>query len=527
MGKKVFQGVAIIGLVAILAKALSFIQKQVIASRFGTGPEADAYTVAFNSIVYTLSIIPLKILAPVLPLFTERREKCGDQEAWRFASTVTLLLTIVMGLAVAAGMLAAPHLVRGAASFKSETTAALAVHLVRVMLPAALFFGLYHLFTLLMHSHKRFALPALGEVANRVAVIVLLVLLYRVLGINGLAIGIVGGAAAAFLLQVFGLRKEVRWFRFKPDWSDPTLRSLLVLIPPVLVSILIAQARTVLDFRFASQMGEGYPSSLGYAKGITDTIVNMVPFTIGVVLYPFFADLHAREDKARLTDSLMGAMRAMALFFVPISVVLIVLRVPVVRLIFEYGKFTSDSVKFTTGPVLYYALGLTSFAIEIVLMRFYFSIKDTLTPAIVGVVCVFVHVGVVLTLRGAMMHESIALAATVSKSLKVVALFLLLRSRVAGLHLRANGIFCAKLLAAAAGMAGVMYGAYRLLLLWASVPAGAGKVLKAGFLCGHIGACTALGLIAFVGLALMLQMDEVRLVLAALRRGRSRSHVAM
>src|ERR1017187_6281808 len=117
----------------------------------------------------------------------------------------------------------------------------------------------------------------------------------------------------------------------------------------------------------------------------------------------------------------------LAFVFIPLSVLLVMLRTPLVQLVFQRGKFDMDFVVLTTGPLLYYSIGLTFFAVEIILIKFYFSLKDTLTPTLVGVACVAIHVGVVLTFRDTMQHQSMALAATVSKGVKVILLLALLR----------------------------------------------------------------------------------------------------
>ena len=399
-GRKVFHGTLIISAFMLLGRVSGFIQKLVVAYQFGIGIEADAYTFAFSSIVFTFMIVPHKLLAPFLPLFAERKETQGEPAAWRFTGTVATITLVVVTLAVGVGIVFAPWMVRTLSSFESEETVVLATKLVRIMLPAACFAALFALGTLIFNADKKFALPAFADATNKILVIAVMVILAPWLGIKGLAVGVVAGAAACLAVVLFGLRSKLGWLRLSVDWNDPLLKKFAFLVPPTLASILIAQGRTIIDYRFASGMGEGYAASLGFAKSLTDTLVSVIPFAVGVVIYPFFSDLNVGGDKRKTTDAVMGALRTMALIFVPISVVLMVLRVPVVQLAFQRGKFEMPSVLLTAGPLLFFAAALTALALEIILMRFYFSAQDTLSPAIVGVICVVLHVGLVITFKG-------------------------------------------------------------------------------------------------------------------------------
>jgi putative peptidoglycan lipid II flippase len=517
-GKKVFQGALIISAFSLLARLSGFIQKQVIAHQFGTGMEADAYTFAFSSIVFTFIIIPHKLLAPFLPLFTERKETKGEPAAWRFTGAIAAIVVAAMVVVVGLGILLAPWMVRALSTFKDAQAAVLATTLVRIMLPAAGFMALFSLSTLIFNADKRFALPAFADAANKFIVIAVMLALSPLLGIEGLALGVVVGAAVCLAILLFGLRSKLGFLRFTVDWNDPLLKKFGFLIPPTLASILIAQARTMIDYRFASGMGPGYASSLGYAKSLTDTLITLVPFAVGVVIYPFFSDLNVSGDRRKTTDAVMGSLRTMTLIIVPISVVLMVLRVPVVQLIYERGKFEMSSVWLTSGPLLFFAAALTALALEIILMRFYFSAQDTLSPAIVGVVCVVVHVGLVIALKDSLQHRGIAVATLVSKSLKVLVLYLLLKPKLGDLRLGENTGFGLKVLAAAAAMGLTVYLIHRGMLHVLPPPPRGGTLFGAGLLACRIGLASLGGLAVFGGMVVALRVQETQALWRLVRR---------
>jgi len=521
---KVLKGAAIISAFTMVGKGLGMVQKMVLAHCFGTGPEMDAFVLAFSSIVFAFFTIPQQLLSPFLPLFAEQKEKAGEPEAWRFAGTVGFLTAIAMGVMVVAGIIWAPELVALVSSSKtSPETAALTGTLTRIMLPAAFFMGLFYLAILILNTYKRFALPAMGDTLNKLLVIALLVVLYRSLGIKGLAVGVVAGALAALGLQVYGLRQKLGMVKLGLNFKDPALKRFGWLLPPIVLAILIGQTRTILDYWFASDMGEGYAASLSFARGLSDTLILIVPSAVGVAIYPFFSDLSAENDRAELVDSLMRSIRMMAFVFIPLSVLFIVLRTPLVQLVFQRGKFDMDSVVLTAGPLLYYSIGLTFFAVEILLMRFYFSLKDTLTPTLVGIACVGIHVGVVLLFRDTLQHQSMALAATVSKTVKVLLLLALLRYKALTLPLRESLAFVAKSALAAAGMGLVAWLTFRGVSAMLPVAGGASHwTIRAAWLTIQLGISSLAGLAVFGALTIALKMEEATLVLRLFLRSRNR-----
>ncbi len=507
-GKDILKGAAIISAFVLVGKAMGFVQKLVMAHYFGTGVEADAYTLAFSSIVFAIGLFPQQLLSPFLPLFAEKRKKEGEAAAWRLAGSVGSLVVLALVAVVVAGVTLAPQLVGAASSFKSADTTRLAVKLVRIMMPAVYFMGLFAFLALLLNAQKRFARPALGDTVNKLVLIGGLILLYRFFGISGLAVGVVLGAAAGYVIAATGVKDRLRGLSFGVDWKEPALKQLGVLMLPILLSVVIAQVRTIIDYKFASGMAEGSTASINYARSLVDTLVLLVPTAVGVAIYPVFSDMAAGKDRVALSDMLMRSLRMMVFLFIPVSVALILLRTPIVQIAFQRGQFTHESVALTVAPLTYYSLGLTAFALEILLMRFYFSMKNTLTPAIVGGLCVLVHLGVILMFKDSLQNASMALAATVSKGVKVAVLFVLLGSFLPTLQWRKNGVFVLKTLMAAACMGVALVLVFKGAAAVLPDPDAVGKLARLLVLALETGAAGVVGLAVFAAVARMLRMEE-------------------
>lgn len=525
-GGKIIRGAAVVSACKLLGKVFGFGQNLVFASCFGTGGEADAFFLAFKGIISGLINIPQQILQPFLPLFVDKKEREGEPAAWRFAVTTTGCLVLLLAALTLVGWVTAPYLVHAIQRFPDEQLETLTTQLVRWMLPAAIFAGLFSLFYLLLNSFKKFAIPALGDVVNKVLIIAVMLILYRVLGIRAMAIGIVAGALACLAFQVAGLWDKRMFFRSRPDWKDPTLRKLGILILPLLVGTVLSQCRAIADAYFASGMGQGCLSSLNYARGVIDTLTLLVPYAIGVAMYPFFSDYAARQDWNGLSDSLLTVLRIIVFIFLPITVGMIVLRQPLVQLLFERGKFGPDSVALTTGPLSCYSLGLTAFALEIILMTFFFALRDTLTPILIGIITLVVHVALILGLIETLGHNSIALALALSRTLKVILLLILLKYKHLNLKWGLQVRFFGKVALCAAVMGLATY--FTRVLVTDYCPSITAitrwqRPLQAGVTLGVAG---AVGLAVYAGCSRLCRLEEIQLILRRYRRGNTLAHTS-
>jgi len=280
-----------------------------------------------------------------------------------------------------------------------------------------------------LNAYKRFALPALGDVFFKLIPIAFLVVLYRVSGITGLAIGVIGGAISRLAVHGVGLRDKIGMFAFRVEITNPHVRRMSHLMAPLAIGIAFSQLSLLIDNMFASTLAPGSISALSYAKKLAEMPIVIVPYALGIVLFPYFSELAIARDRDRSVRMLLQAVKMLLLVLVPIAVIFVVLRVPIVRLLFERGQFDSHSTQITSSAFMYYSFGLLSFAVEAILVQFFFSLSDTKTPVVVGIFCVCLNILLTYMLIGPLKHNGIALASTLSKTLKVGILYWLLKRR--------------------------------------------------------------------------------------------------
>jgi putative peptidoglycan lipid II flippase len=497
--KKIIQATTAVTAITLLVKGLGFAEKILLAYFFGTGIQVDAYLVAY-SIPFSAFIVLREVIEPAfLPTFL-RTWRLSERDGWRLFAVVGTLLFLLLGAATIAGVLVAGPLISLTAPGFSGEQRDLAVRLTRLAMPALLLMGLSTLTTATLHARKRFVLPAFGEVSYRAGPL-LLFLLFG--GVQGLALGVIFGALGKLAIESLGLRRRLRRIRPALDLAFSPLRTVGRLAAPLLVALFLSLfVGPLVENAFASKVGVGGVSALAYARKIAETLTTILPYTLGLVLLPFSAEMVAGQDSRALAHTLSGAVRVLTLIFLPVTVGLVVLRAPFVQLLFERGAFTAESTRLTAGPLLFYALALLPFALEVIVIQFYFARQDTLTPVVADVISFVLNVALIPPLMAALGLGGIALAAAIAKAVKVLGLLVLFQRRVKVFRLAPLVPFAGQMaLASLATVAALL--AFRLL---------AGTLAEGGSLASlaaYLAGSGVMGGVAFFTVAYLLRVDEL------------------
>ncbi len=496
---KIIRATTLVTAIILVVKGLGFVEKLLLAYLFGTGIEVDAYLVAYNLPFSAFVVLREVVRASFVPTLM-RTWRSSMQDGWRlFSITGTLLLVLLLGATVAGVLAASPLVSLMAPGFTGEQRA-LAVRLTRLVMPALLPLGLSTLTMATLHAQKRFNLPALGEASFRGGP---LIFLAGVGSIQATAVGVVVGALGKLVIETLGLRRYLRQVRLALDLSFPPVRTVGRLAAPLLAGLFFSLfVGPLVENAFASRVGVGGVSALAYARKIVETLSAILPYTLGLVLLPFSAEMAAGRDEQALARTLTGAVRALTLIFLPATVGLLMLREPFVQLLFERGAFTAASTQLTAGALLFYAFALLPFALEVIVVQFHFARQDTLTPVITDVVTFGLNVILIPPLMAAFGLGGIALAAALAKMVKVLALLVLFQRKVPAFRLASLGRFTGQMALASLVAAAALMGLQSLGL----GPEGGSLVALGAYLAG----AAVVGGGAFVAAAYATKVDEIR-----------------
>lgn len=496
----------------LASRILGFVRERAVADLFGRSLATDAYWAAFAipDLMYYL-LIGGALGSAFIPVFTEYLAREQEEEAWYVASSFINGVVLLMLLFVALGMAFAPQLAPLVAfEFRGEQFDLL-VYLMRMMFPAVFFTALSGIGAAVLNSYRRFGIPALGPIAYNVFIIVAAYLLGPAHGVVGMAVGVVIGAVANFALQFWFAARHNAGYRPIIDLKHPGPRKMLRLFLPTLLGLSIAQINLLVNQNLASGLAGGI-TALRLANRLMQLPLGLFATAISTVVFPTMTRQAALNQMDDFRRSMATGLSVIYFITVPASAGLIVLAVPIVRLLYQTGKFTAADTAATATALVFYSLGLFAQSAVQHLTRVYYSLQDTATPVRVGLVTVAANIGFsAWFVKGAGLgHGGVALAFALTSLLDMVFLLWLLQPKLHHLHGRAVALSFAKAVAASLVMALAVWQTVRLIEPRLDLSSTAGRLTE-------VAAGITVGGVAYLLAALLLRMEEVPLILRLLR----------
>jgi putative peptidoglycan lipid II flippase len=418
----------ILGGLTLVIKVLGYLEKLILAYYFGTGYEIDVYNVVV-AIVMSVFIIVREVVEPgFLQAFLKALNLTDHSAAWKLFRVFFRGIGIITLVLTAFCFFFPAQIIDLFAPGFTIEKRTLAMNLLKIVFPASIFLSLTALTNITLNALKQFALPNMGDIILKIFILITLVILYKQLGIYAAGIGFLIGALLKFVFHLIWLYKGL----IRQGVADTTLylRETWKLSWPLLIGVLFSQISTLIDNVFASYQQEGAISALSYAKKLVDLPVLIFPYILSVVVFPYFSELAIAKQKERLSDLLSKALSWITLIFLPLSIYFYLFAYELTALILKRGAFDEHSTVLTALPLKYYAIGMVFFAIETILVIYYFAHSNTKTPIFVGILSVIENIILTIILLRFFGYVGIALALVISKATKNIVLLWLLKDLV-------------------------------------------------------------------------------------------------
>src|SRR6185369_7106450 len=405
------------------------------------------------------------ISSAFVPVFSELLEKGERKRAWRVASSLFWLILLGLGGLTALCIVFAPLLITPFGDPGGDKQ--LAVGLARVLFPIVVLLGLSGVVVGILNSYEEFAIPALTPVFWNVAIIIGLVLgVPHAQSIDTklyvYAVSILIATVIQFLLPLPWLRGRDGRLQLVIDWRDPAVKQVFVLMLPVTLGLGLINFNAVIDSIFASRLidPELAPSAIDKAFRIYMLPQGMFSVAVATVLFPSLSRLAARRDTDGFRAMIGTGLRQIAFLLVPASVLSAVLAEPIIRVVYQHGKFDSAQTPVVAAALAAFAAGLTFNGTMLLLNRAFFSLQSPWIPTAVALG----NLGLNALLDAAFYHLGtwgIPLSTTFVNIAGTAALLALLRQRLGRIDLRENASAFVRIVAASAVVAAVGYGVWR------------------------------------------------------------------
>jgi len=428
----------IISAATFLSRVLGYVRDVLIAGYFGTGVYADAFIAAFripNMLRRLFGEGSLGIA--FVPVLSECLTQKGRQEAYRLAGSAMRILALILTVAVVLGILGAPWITRMIAYgfLDSPDKFELTVSLTRWMFPYVFFIGMLALCMAILNVLGHFASPALAPSLLNLAMIAAMLFAAALtkdstVRVYALAVGVLIGGVLQLLLQIpFLIRQGLR-FRQKTPWVHPAMRRVGTLFIPATAGAAVVQVNSLVGNLLASFLETGSVSYLYYADRLVQFPLGLFGISAAIAVMPSFARQAAAADFAALKETFVFALNTVFFVTLPSMAGLILLREPIVALLFERGAFDASATRMTALALLYYAVGLWAFASLRIVASVFYALQDARTPVRCAALSMLANLLLGLLLMKPMDHAGLALALSLAAMLNLAMLLVFLRRRI-------------------------------------------------------------------------------------------------
>jgi putative peptidoglycan lipid II flippase len=518
-----------IALVTVISRICGYLRDQRVALLLGTSPAADAFLLVFSIPSLVRRTVGEGALgASFIPIFAGYLRNKPPKESWAFAQRVFWDLLISLAVVSILGVLFSRQVVHAFTLLGgSRPQWDLAVYLNRITFPAVFFLGLAALAAAILNSFQVFALPASMPIFfNLVFIVCSFGFVYQpVMNLApaqfrspavALALGILLGGAVQFFLQVPALMRRGMRFVFSFSLSDPGVRRVGLLMGPAIFGVGVIQINFFVDRIFATsgRMPTGSVASLYFSDRVMQLILGVCAIAMSTALLPVMSHQFAAGQLEDMKRTFGFSLRIVSFIAIPAAAGMIVLRQPIVQVLFQHGAFGAYSTALTDRALFFYSLGLPAFAAIRLITPMYYSTQDTMTPARIGAYSlglnIFLNLFFLFFLFRYLLNAGPALASSIAAYFNFFVLFLQFRKRFGALGGRVLAGSLARMGICAAAMAAAALA----ILRFSNFAALGHLTVQAGWLAMMI----LVSIAVYFGVAWLLRCEELSELFLLFRR---------
>jgi len=428
------KGAFTVGVWTMASRILGFARDMLIAFILGTGPVADAFFVALRlPNLFRRLFGEGAFNAAFVPSISHILHTEGMDAATTFAEEATAVMVFWLGAITIIGEIFMPWLLYILAPGFSGNHGkfALAVALTRIMFPYLFFVCLTALFSGVLNAMSRFAAAAAAPVLFNVISIAFMLGLTPYVKNAGYALawGVTVSGVAQLLLLLWAMRRAGMKIRLPRPRLTERMRNLFRRMAPGLIGAGVTQLNVSIDIIIGTLLPAGSVSILYYADRVNQLPLGVIGTAAGTALLPVLSRQIAQKDDSGALATLNRALESVLMLTLPAAIGLSVAALPVMDVLFVRGAFTPHTALLASHSLAAFALGLPVFALVKVLTPGFFGRGDTITPLKIGILTVFLNLGMNLLFMHPLKAVGPALATSLSSLINAAILALILSRR--------------------------------------------------------------------------------------------------
>ena len=417
---------AAVALATLISRVLGLVRETVYARFMGNGWVASAFLLAYQiPNLFRRLLGEGALTAAFIPEFKSMEKTEGDAAMWRAANAVLSGLIVVAAVITGTAILVTSLLLAGG-DFGNRTR--LMLELLRLMFPYMILVCIAAVCMGMLNARGRFFVPALGAALLNVVMIASVLFVAPRLGkelprqIYALAFGVLAAGLAQACFQLPTLRGEGWRYQWTAPWQDPTVRRVVRRMLPTTVGVAAFQLNVVITQGFAFFLGESVVASFQYAVRLMELPQGLFGASLATYLLPTLSGLAAEKRYDDYQKTLLEGLSYLSVVNLLAAALLSGLAHPIVRLLFEGGRFHAAATQSVAAALVFLGPGLVAFSTTNILARAFYAVGDTRVPMQISVFCLATNVVLSLIFVFSLEAAGLALANTLTAILNAALL---------------------------------------------------------------------------------------------------------
>jgi putative peptidoglycan lipid II flippase len=513
---RIARSTAFFSVATAASRVAGLVREIVAASYYGINGPMSAFTIAFQVPNLVRSLFADAALLPAfVPIFSEQLQEKNYREAFRLASTLLLIVTMVLGAITALFVLTASVVMPiFAPGFKGELLE-LTVTLSQILFPILILLGISGVVVGILNSYDRFGAFAISPLFWNLTIIAVLVfvepLFHGKNRIYAYAIGILVGTLVQLLIPTFDLRNTPFKFNWSFEWRHPGVRRVLLLMLPVTISLGLINFNMLINSLFGSLVSDQAPAAIDKAFRIYQLPQGIFSVAIATVLFPTLARFANRGEIDNLRATMANGMRQILFVLLPAAAAVLALSEPMIRLVYQRGAFDAEQTTLVATALFWFAFSLPTNGLYLLQTRTFFSLQRPWIATSLAGVDLVVSALAALVLYKPFGVGGIVAGTGIGTTVAAVAQAGILRREFGGLELGRPLSTSLRISLASLALAAAAYG------VWDVLDHALGQDL-AGQIVSMVGGL-AVGAAIYFALAKLLRIAELEQIMRLLRRG--------
>ncbi|MFA5715062.1 MAG: murein biosynthesis integral membrane protein MurJ [Candidatus Paceibacterota bacterium] len=391
--QKTVAGAAVILTIAVLlSRVLGLLRDRLLAGAFGASTSLDVYFAAFRipDLVYSI-IFAGGVIVSLLPLFSDLQNK-DKKQSWDVINNILNIFFLCFIVFSALFFIFTPQIISSMVSGFDSSAKEATVALSRLIFVSVFFFGLSSVFSTVLNYFNRFVSYSLAPILYNLGIIAGTVFLAPHWGVFGAGMGVVIGSFLHFIIQVPSAVKCGYRYKFIIDFKSKELKDFIGLIVPRTIASSSSQINFIVTTFIASGIGAGAISIFNLSNNLRYLPIGIVGVSFATAVFPFLSKLWTEHKKEEFYANFRKVFNEVLYISFPIGILIFVLRNEIVNIVLRTGQFGGSAAEITAAALGIYILSTFAQCLAPILLRGFFSLKDTVTPTVIAIFFVMFNI---------------------------------------------------------------------------------------------------------------------------------------